>query len=328
MAQEPAAKRKRTETDLPNDTPPVRSKIWMPYGDIILQAESTQFRVNRDILAHQSSVFRDMFSVPQPQNEPTFEGCPIVHVSDAAKDWEMFLHVLYNPFPSISKVKQPFPALASMLRLGRKYEIQAAKDDVVARIHSEFPADFAAWKELGHDGLTHIDDGNGIYIQLLNLVYECGIYTSIPVLGLCCLNMHRLEVLFTGLECEDGSLVTIASDGIKLTMALALERILLFQRESMAWLNDDVVVPHTSCSSQTQCEEQKILLNHTVTWREPTELDFTYTLDPWEEEWSGKLCDACEEAAKASYETSRQKGWDLLPSFFGLPEWKHLKDAD
>jgi hypothetical protein len=69
----------------------------MQYGDIILQAESTQFRINRDVLAKQSSVFRDMFSVPQPPNEPTIEGCPIVHVSDTAKDWELLLEVLYDP---------------------------------------------------------------------------------------------------------------------------------------------------------------------------------------------------------------------------------------
>jgi hypothetical protein len=69
----------------------------MRYGDVILQAESTQFRVNRDVLAEQSSVFTDMFSVLQPANEPTVEGCPIVHVSDTAKDWELLLTVLYDP---------------------------------------------------------------------------------------------------------------------------------------------------------------------------------------------------------------------------------------
>lgn len=89
-----SAKRQRTEDVHPT---PTRSKIWMPYGDIILQAESTQFRVNRDVLAKQSSVFSDMFSVPQPPNEPTVEGCPVVHVSDTAKDWEMLLEVLYEP---------------------------------------------------------------------------------------------------------------------------------------------------------------------------------------------------------------------------------------
>jgi hypothetical protein len=69
----------------------------MPYGDIILQAESTQFRINRDVLARHSSVFADMFSIPLPSDEPTVEGCPIVRVSDTAKDWELLLDVLYDP---------------------------------------------------------------------------------------------------------------------------------------------------------------------------------------------------------------------------------------
>ncbi|KAJ7465228.1 hypothetical protein FB451DRAFT_1262977 [Mycena latifolia] len=59
----------------------------MLYGDIILQAESTQFRVNRDILALHSS----------PPNEETVEGCPIVEMSDSAKDVELLLTALYNP---------------------------------------------------------------------------------------------------------------------------------------------------------------------------------------------------------------------------------------
>jgi hypothetical protein len=93
----PSAKRQRTDSESTANAPLVRSKIWMPYGDIILQAESTQFRVNRDILARHSTVFSDMFSVPQPPNEPTLEGCPIVHVSDTAKDWELLLERLYDP---------------------------------------------------------------------------------------------------------------------------------------------------------------------------------------------------------------------------------------
>jgi hypothetical protein len=99
MSDTPPAKRKRTTDSSPDDpdTTPVRSKIWMPYGDIILQAEFTQFRVNRDVLAQNSSVFADMLSVPLPPDEPTVEGCPIVRVTDTAKDWELLLDVLYHP---------------------------------------------------------------------------------------------------------------------------------------------------------------------------------------------------------------------------------------
>ncbi|KAJ7443803.1 hypothetical protein FB451DRAFT_1149473 [Mycena latifolia] len=327
MSDEPAAKRKRTETDREPE-PLVRSEIWMPYGDIILQAESTQFRVNRDILAHQSSVFKDMFSIPQPPNEPMVEGCPIVHVSDAAKDWQLLLEVLYDPF-TLTNAQQPFPVLAAMLRLGRKYDFRKAKDDAVARIHSEFPADFKGWEQVG-DEFTHIVTPRvGLLIELLNLAYECGICTSIPTLAMSCLNRYTLDTLFKGVQRDDGSYVAVASDANKLVLAVAHNRFLLFQRENMAWLDGDDVIPHESCESRVRCKEQKgvLLLNCIMTSEEDEDHKFAFTIDPWGVS-SAELCDICEEGAKASYETSRQKCWDLLPSFFGLPDWKDLKDLD
>ena len=103
----PPAKRRRTDSE-PSietlsepsetlDTLPVRSKIWMLYGDIILQAESTQFRVNRDILSKHSSVFQDLFLLPQPVGEELVEGCPIVQLADSAIDLELLLSAFYDP---------------------------------------------------------------------------------------------------------------------------------------------------------------------------------------------------------------------------------------
>lgn len=93
----PSAKRQRTDETI-NEATPVRSHIWMPFGDIILQVQSTQFRVSRDVLANQSPVFADMFSVPQPPDEPQVDGCPIVILSgDSAKDWGLLLKILYEP---------------------------------------------------------------------------------------------------------------------------------------------------------------------------------------------------------------------------------------
>ncbi|KAJ7443809.1 hypothetical protein FB451DRAFT_1295088 [Mycena latifolia] len=115
----------------------------MPYGDIILQAESTQFRVNPDKLAQQSSVFRDTPPAPQPPKEPTVNGCSVVYVSDTAKDWESLLEVLYHPFRCESH--RTFSAVAAMLRLGRKYEIHEAKEDALSCIRFEFPFDMQAW---------------------------------------------------------------------------------------------------------------------------------------------------------------------------------------
>ena len=75
----------------------------MPYGDIVLQAECTQFRVNKDILATHSNVFRDLFEIPQPEWHPNsdeeseiVEGCSVVLLTDTGRDWENFLAVLYG----------------------------------------------------------------------------------------------------------------------------------------------------------------------------------------------------------------------------------------
>ncbi|KAJ7218780.1 hypothetical protein B0H12DRAFT_327372 [Mycena haematopus] len=325
MGKAPPAKRKRTgDSSGDADTTPVRSKIWMRYGDIILQAESTQFRVNRDILAQQSSVFKDMFDLPLPADEPTVEGCPIVHVSDTAKDWELLLEVLYQPFqPSASR---PFAVVAAMLRLGKKYDISAARDDALLRLHSEFPAEFEVWNS-GTEQLTKVDFQDGIYPDLLNLLHECGIYTCIPTLGLECLNSHTLEALFAGVSRSDASRAIVPND-IKLALAIAAERIIVFQKSALAWLENDAIIPHKTCRMHERCIRQKMVLNQSAAWRLKGRIDIGYTVHPWNVDWSGVLCDVCEKAAKDYYKASCHRGWALLPTFFGLSEWKDLKDLE
>lgn len=84
-----------------------RSDIWFDDGSIVIQAEQTQFRVHRSVLAANSSVFKDLFAVPQPPDEPTVEGCPVVHLSDTAADVTYIVQALYLR----GCVRIPFPQL-------------------------------------------------------------------------------------------------------------------------------------------------------------------------------------------------------------------------
>lgn len=74
----------------------VRSDLWWEDGNIIIEAETTRFRVYKGLLATQSEMFRDMFSIPQPPSdqEDLVEGCPVVRVSDSAEDWTYILEAL------------------------------------------------------------------------------------------------------------------------------------------------------------------------------------------------------------------------------------------
>lgn len=73
-----------------------RGDPWFDDGNIILQAEGKQFRVFRGILAASSSVFGDMFTIPQPTDEKLVGGCPVVHLSDTAEDLHHVLKALFD----------------------------------------------------------------------------------------------------------------------------------------------------------------------------------------------------------------------------------------
>jgi hypothetical protein len=67
---------------------------WIEDGNLILEAESTRFRVYKGILVKHSYVFRDMLSIPQPADQELFEGLPVVRLHDSSKEVTYFLSAL------------------------------------------------------------------------------------------------------------------------------------------------------------------------------------------------------------------------------------------
>jgi hypothetical protein len=101
-ASEPSRKRARTEAS-PAVAPQssteneIRRGIpWLEDGNIVLQAENTQFRVHKSILTAHSDVFRDMFMMPQPPitSGDMVDGCSIVVMPDSAGDIGALLNAM------------------------------------------------------------------------------------------------------------------------------------------------------------------------------------------------------------------------------------------
>ena len=80
----------RSDVDVMKST-----RFWFRDGTVVIQAGNTQFRIHWGVLSARSDFFNDMFSIPQPADEQTVEGCPVVIVYDAAEDWEILLNVFY-----------------------------------------------------------------------------------------------------------------------------------------------------------------------------------------------------------------------------------------
>jgi len=91
-----SSQRSRLQQRKPESVPQIkRSDPWFDDGTVVIQGGDTQFRAYRGILAVCSPIFHDMFSIPQPTTgEELVDGCPVVHVSDSADDWQYVLRAL------------------------------------------------------------------------------------------------------------------------------------------------------------------------------------------------------------------------------------------
>ena len=108
-------------------TSPIMTTQWKtpPDADVILRASGgREFHAHKLVLSLASSVFRDMFSVPQPS--PTgLSQLPIVDVNDSPEALEIFLLIIY---PTRKPLINDLQILTSVLRLADKYDAKGVLD--------------------------------------------------------------------------------------------------------------------------------------------------------------------------------------------------------
>ena len=103
MADSEAHVRKRlrlSDTDVDGTRKDIQhhGKLWFKDGNIVLLAGTTAFKLHQGVLSHHSTVFCDMFALPQPPSSEAeeFEGCPCVVLQDDPEQLAEFLSVLYD----------------------------------------------------------------------------------------------------------------------------------------------------------------------------------------------------------------------------------------
>lgn len=77
----------------------------MSDGNIVIAAVETSetktvthaFRVHQSLLSKHSTVFRDMFTLPQSLDVEQYEGVPVVKLPDRYRDVKGLLRMFYDP---------------------------------------------------------------------------------------------------------------------------------------------------------------------------------------------------------------------------------------
>ena len=80
----------------PDSSPTLVSDLWYDDGNIVLQAESSLFRVFLGVLAAHSPVFNDIQKLPRSQDQEMYGDCPLMVLHDKAEDLANFLRAIYN----------------------------------------------------------------------------------------------------------------------------------------------------------------------------------------------------------------------------------------
>ncbi|KAH8081311.1 hypothetical protein BXZ70DRAFT_959759 [Cristinia sonorae] len=123
----------------------VRTDVWFSDGNVVLIAGSAAFRVHKGQLERHSEIFQDLFSVPQPEGQLLFEGCPWVELHDSPSDILHLLHALYDGLYFDKPSGDDFPAIAGVLRLSTKYMIEHLRQRCLVRLTTDWPSTLAGW---------------------------------------------------------------------------------------------------------------------------------------------------------------------------------------
>jgi hypothetical protein len=131
--------------------------LYFEDGNVIIRLKvgSTLFCVHRTLLSKHSTVFRDLFA----QNHETLRGYPSLTVDDDKDDMESLLNAIYDglcvcsvltlgrrtdpghrhvEFPTLNV--ETFPALAGLLRITTKYQIQRPRATIIERLQIQWPS--------------------------------------------------------------------------------------------------------------------------------------------------------------------------------------------
>ncbi|KAJ7612067.1 hypothetical protein FB45DRAFT_843339 [Roridomyces roridus] len=321
-----------------DNTPHRIPELWFDDGSIVIQAENTQFRVHRSILAARSPVFKDMLSFPQPPQaeagSESVEGCLVVRLHDSPAEVTVFLKAIFDSaffmeHPSLTE----FETVVGVLRLSHKYDVGYLRrralihlssafsttlsrwDKILARAHSDEP--LASSMELNSWAMPRVGT---LFAVLMPLVGEVGAVWILPHL------FYYLSSQFRTLS--DEILLKIWTN-IRIDEQITFLRGHDIQGQSM--LRDVTAVLRDTigpdCRSTKECAQARLwAIDHTV---EMTRTFPSVPLEVWREaDWhllEERVCWNCQNALREKHRAARQVFWDKLPVIYGLPSWEELE---
>ncbi|KAJ7132724.1 hypothetical protein C8R46DRAFT_1015539 [Mycena filopes] len=296
--------------------------LWFEDCGLIIQAETTLFRVSRDFLAMRSPVFGGMLSLPTPQDAELMEGCPFVRLPDSAEDVTYFLKaLLYSEFFEPPPTKTSFSVVAGILRMSHKYEVDVLRKRALIHLSSACPTTLSGW-DTRLTEQTWFPLAPAHYFEAISLARQTSALWILPLAfyrACAALDIGEIMMGTEGHVLSPADAVTCAR-GLRFLDTTATSQALNFLSSP--------TVP--GCESPHACAARKreghIKADEWRKYEFATEFRPCPPLEIWDDGTFERLevCAVCKPHLRSAHALARQAIWDRLPDIFALPSWTEL----
>nr|VWP00669.1 Uncharacterized protein [Ganoderma boninense] len=326
------------------------SDVWFEDGNIVVVAQSTAFRFHKSVVSLHSSLFRDLFSIPQPAGGE-LGGAPSGHLqrdqvpSERALfvfSWSLVELELLPPGPSSlgrshdTRYLHPdrivtFPVLAALARLSHKYQLDQLLSAVVHRLKHHFTTCLSAWDARGGaDRRLLLRLSAPSAIEALNLFRLIDRPDMIPIALYECAQLNPVFLVHGGTRSDGITREQLSPADMELCMEIKEELLqataCLLTRLCEACdtrIETVTVNPGSGCASPADCVEGL----RTVISRAHRDLSECLSADPLDMYYmsaavsspvTGEICRACGTVVKVHYSEERRRIWDSFPKLMGV----------
>ncbi|KAL6306852.1 hypothetical protein BKA93DRAFT_728331 [Sparassis latifolia] len=301
--------------------------FWFADGSIILIAENTAFRVHQGVLSRHSEVFRDLFTVPQPDGEQYAYGCPVVCLYDSPVDLRYLLRVLYDGLKHSVKhePRLEFSEVEALVRLAHKHQLDGLRAEALERLKAVFTDNFTIYSTRDELPLLLRPSDAISVVKLAHLTQEL---TLLPLALYQCAMLDATQLL-EGVPLANGMIDNLSHEDL---VRCINGKAILAHKCAMAFsrvfaLASSECVSRSLCTSTLSAVQLRVLkmlslrrhMHALICQCMCEELDKLREL--------GHLCEKCHQFMYVTHLEGRQQVWMELPSDFGLGDWSQLRDA-
>ncbi|KAJ7436823.1 hypothetical protein FB451DRAFT_1152930 [Mycena latifolia] len=306
--------------DSSGTTAPIRvAELWFDDGNLVIQAESSLFRVTKGILAARSSTFNDLFTIPQPDDCETVDGCPFVRLPDSADDVTAFLKAIFD-----SSFFEPPPQpttlsdILGVLRLSHKYDVTYLRRRALMHIETLYPTSLEAYDaRFATSTFTVVNSDHLLVARTAaqvdaSWIIPCALYEAC-----CCLTVDSI--------CAKASSDTPVDSVERRCLTGLVNHIQAYTARPPFFVHMRQPAVTKGCLKQGRCAQ--VAADFIAAWEDgKVDVARSDPLRAWKSDLKtcSAWCSHCSDSVCARTTSSRARWWTSMPKIYGLQRWSEL----